>query len=32
VAPRLGAQTAEVLAALGYGPEEIRALRRDHVI
>ena len=32
VAPRLGAQTAEVLGALGYGPEEIEALRRDRVI
>jgi formyl-CoA transferase/CoA:oxalate CoA-transferase len=32
VAPRLGAHTDEVLAALGYGSTELAALRRDGVI
>jgi crotonobetainyl-CoA:carnitine CoA-transferase CaiB-like acyl-CoA transferase len=32
VAPKLGGHTAEVLGALGYGPSEIDALRRDRVI
>jgi crotonobetainyl-CoA:carnitine CoA-transferase CaiB-like acyl-CoA transferase len=32
VAPRLGAHTTEVLGALGYGPAELEALRRDRVI
>jgi formyl-CoA transferase/CoA:oxalate CoA-transferase len=32
VAPRLGAHTAEVLGALGYGPAELETLRRERVI
>jgi formyl-CoA transferase/CoA:oxalate CoA-transferase len=32
VAPRLGAHTAEVLGALGYGPADLEQLRRDRVI
>ena len=30
--PALGAHTDEVLASLGYGPQDILALRRDHVV
>jgi formyl-CoA transferase len=30
--PRLGADTDDVLAALGYGAEEIAALRREHAV
>jgi formyl-CoA transferase/CoA:oxalate CoA-transferase len=32
VAPKLGAHTAEVLGALGYGPDELDRLRRERVI
>jgi formyl-CoA transferase/CoA:oxalate CoA-transferase len=32
VAPRLGAHTTEVLGALGYGPVELEALRRERAI
>jgi formyl-CoA transferase/CoA:oxalate CoA-transferase len=32
VAPQLGAHTAEVLGALGYGPEDLDRLRRERVI
>ena len=31
-APRLGEHSAEILSEAGYGPEEIEALRAEHVI